>query len=93
MAAAAASTALTQLKTLTLQPHQLIMALLAQLQLPAVLAQQLLVVAVDLLNGLANLGSRHSAFRRLLLASLHWPLGSLPSPAQTTFPHNPSEEV
>lgn len=31
------------------------MALLAQLQLPAVLAQQILVVAVDLLNGLADL--------------------------------------
>lgn len=31
------------------------MALLAQLQLPAVLAQQLLVVAVDLLDGLADL--------------------------------------
>lgn len=31
------------------------MALLAQLQLPAVLAQQLLVVAVHLLDGLADL--------------------------------------
>lgn len=39
----------------TFQPHELIVALLAQLQLPAVLAQELLVVAVDLLDGLADL--------------------------------------
>lgn len=40
---------------LTFQPHELIVALLTQLQLPAVLAQELLVVAVDLLDGLADL--------------------------------------
>lgn len=40
---------------LTLQPHQLIVALLTQLELPAVLPQQLLVVVIDLLDGLANL--------------------------------------
>lgn len=39
----------------TFQPHELVVALLAQLQLPAVLAQQLLVAAVDLLDGLADL--------------------------------------
>lgn len=61
-----------QLRTLTLQPYQLVMAFLAQLQLPAVLAQQLLVVAVNLLNGLANLGSIHGAIRSLaLLAPLY----------------------
>lgn len=52
------------------------MAFLAQLQFPAVLAQQLLVVAVDLLNGLANLGSVHTTIKGLaLLASLPWPPG------------------
>lgn len=45
----------------TFQPHELVVALLAQLQLTAVLAQQLLVVAVDLLDGLAYLvgGAHH----------------------------------
>lgn len=45
----------------TFQPHELVVALLAQLQFPAVLAQQLLVVAVDFLNGLADLvgGGQH----------------------------------
>lgn len=39
----------------TFQPHQLIVTLLAELQLPAVLAQQLPVGAVHLLDGLADL--------------------------------------
>ena len=39
----------------TFQPHELVVALFTQLQLPPVLAQQLLVVAVDLFDGLADL--------------------------------------
>lgn len=54
-----------QPRILTLQPHQLIVAFLAQLQFPAVLAQQLLIVAVDLLNGLADLGSMHTTIKGL----------------------------
>lgn len=70
-----------QPRILTLQPHQLIVAFLTQLQFPAVLAQQLLVVAINLLDGLANLGSRHIAIRDLiLLASLHWPPGLMRYP-------------
>lgn len=45
----------------TFQPHELVVTLLPQLQLPAVLAQQLLVVAVGLLDGLADLAGPHSA--------------------------------
>lgn len=70
-----------QPRILTLQPHQLIVAFLAQLQFPAVLAQQLLIVAVDLLNGLADLGSMHTTIKGLaLLASLPW------SSAQAEYP-------
>lgn len=54
-----------QPKILTLQSHQLIVAFLAQLQFPAVLAQQLLIVAVDFLNGLADLGSMHTTIKGL----------------------------
>lgn len=75
---------------LTLQPHQLIVAFLAQLQFPPVLAKQFLVVAINLLDGLANLGSMHTAVRGLVpSASLHWPPGlmtRLPSPAQAEYP-------
>lgn len=42
---------------ITFQPHELVVTLLAQLELPAILAQQFLVVGVDLLDGLANLGA------------------------------------
>lgn len=48
----------------TFQPHQLVVALLAELQLPAVLAQQLPVGAVHLLNGLSDLGEAQSSAAR-----------------------------
>lgn len=41
----------------TFEPHQLVVTLLAELQLPPVLAQQLPVGAVHLLDGLADLGT------------------------------------
>jgi len=42
-------------KPRTFQPHQLVVTLLAELQLPPVLSQQLLVGSVHLLDGLADL--------------------------------------
>ena len=70
----------------TFQPHELIVALFTQLQLPAVLAQQFLVVAIDLLDGLANLVGEGQCHQGASSTHLTCPAAAPPLTACSSLP-------